>query len=156
MLQAGYRLTPVALAASQVAPDRVNVPGLSNMAVLASQVLVKPNTLMGVCQPRSNPHSSCRWTVWQRVWTHHTGNTYERTLPQWFCLIFFVESGTHFSVSVTANGRGDLFLGGQPGGQKKQPYYQGGCHKNRPSVMLCRHGSFFSTSIVGFSDALAP
>lgn len=48
VIDAGYGLAPVALAAGEVGPDRVDVLGLIDMAVFTTQVLIKFDTPVGV------------------------------------------------------------------------------------------------------------
>jgi hypothetical protein len=43
MIDAGNRLTPMALPAGKVSPNRVNVSGLFDVAFLATRPLVKPD-----------------------------------------------------------------------------------------------------------------
>lgn len=154
VLQTGYGFAPMALAAREVSPNRVDVSGLIRVAVFATQVFIELDPLMGVCQSGSNPHLSCRWTVLEKTLAH-PWNAYEGTLAQGFCLVFFVKPSTDLSVPVTPNGRGHLFLGRQPGREKKEPNHQDCCWQNRASLMPCGHVSFFSQLIATLFEALA-
>jgi hypothetical protein len=58
MIDAGDGLTPMALPAGEIGPNRVNVSALSNVAFLATRPLVEPDCLVGVREPGTYAHLS--------------------------------------------------------------------------------------------------
>ncbi len=56
MRDTGYRFPSVALSASKVGPDDVNVSGFTLVTVLTPPTLVKLDTQVGISQAGANTH----------------------------------------------------------------------------------------------------
>ncbi len=117
MLYAGDGLGPVALAAGEVGPDRMNVPGLVNVAFLATAPLVKSDSPMGIGEPGAGAHLSRRRAIGKET-TPHPRYLHHGKHAAGLDLVLFIKAGTNLIFSVTADGGGHLFLGPNRSGER--------------------------------------
>lgn len=109
VLDAGDGLAPMALAASKIRPDRMNISGLLHVTGPAAKVLVEFNTPVGVHQAGTDTHLGRAWAVREDP-SGDAGDTDNRAPPLGKDLVFFVVAGAGLILLVAHDRGGHFFL----------------------------------------------
>jgi len=106
----GNGLTPVALAAGEVAPAGVDVVGLLRVAFHTGPHFVEFDPPMGIGQKGAYPEFRTLGTIGEGG-PEHPGDAHKRAHAPGLSFVFFVISGRALTVFVSPYRGGHFFLG---------------------------------------------
>jgi hypothetical protein len=102
VVDAGYRLAPVTLAAGKVCADGVDVFSFLHVTINTVQVLIKLDRAMGISEPGADTYLRCGRTVGKG--SHFDSrNTHQRTEMKGPSLVFLIIARTELALFIASD-----------------------------------------------------